>query len=281
MSEPFPSDAGVYDDGAELSFEDMIDEAPPDSLRLVEPDVHDLDVEGLDDETIATLRAPRWEITDVAGADWAMRKIRKHRRSIASNATLARREIDRWTAWLEKENTQYVNDIERMSGMLRVWAAITTQRRLADVGGVWSKLKPKMLRAPSGKVDVKKSEAGRFNGGSADAQKIAVEMLRDHGYEESVHESKSYSVRPTELDALVEAGNARINADGWYEIQVISSEEPGDEHIAWARLPICREGRGQITYKVVIDGDEPAQADVDDETTEIDAYDAWNEGGAA
>lgn len=108
----------------------------------------DLPDPGIADELVYEDGKPvPFKVTDLASAEWAMKKLAKHRARFAESKALAEAEHDRTQAWLAGEQNELDRVEEFFGGMLEHW-----HRQILETDE-----RRKTIRLPSGELKARKS----------------------------------------------------------------------------------------------------------------------------
>ena len=228
--------------------------------RQIEPTVVSLaewldnDDTGIEEYTEVSAEAghvhTRWRITDISGASWAMRKLRRARLKIRANAQAAQVERDRVSRWLDAVNLPLVRDAETFEELLREWHV----RTLRDEEGVdvyagavdkerWKKVRTKSVKLTTGEVG-----ARRGSGSFSAVGDVAVPWLATHAPEMLTWHP---TVGATKLEECVEHGFARVGDDGRYYARLgVDTVDVAHVEAAMAALAPDDDGNSPEPYKV-------------------------------
>jgi len=253
---------------AEISFDEWLDLRVPDGIAQEEV------LLGAD-EAEQPIIETRWSVRDDRGADWVMRKLRKAQLEVEEHLAVARAERERIDEWLDAVNGPLLRDVEHWTGLLQRYAQLVIEERLLVAEGEWARVRPKTIKLPHGEIAVRRSSAGTFatSDNGADA---AVRWAIERDLALDLLHFPEPKVRATELDAAVEAGRARVTANGSYEVLVEigptswevyadAVNDPArfvlsDDDVTWYEwqlLPgVQRLGIGEISYSVKADTSE-------------------------
>lgn len=192
-------------------------------------------------------------LPDDDAADWALRKLAKHRDHMAEVRRMARERIDAIKAWEERQLELAAGDAAFFEGMLEGY-----HRRVLDEQPVeWAKKERKTITLPHGEL---KARAGRPKVVFEDEEQL-VQWLRD-AHPESVEEEVVYKVSKADLrkafreadGRLIDAADpecAHCKGTGW--------QHAGDEMLdPLAECPAgCAGATGEPVPGVRIDTDGP------------------------